>query len=221
MGYTVEIFTDDKAVHEIDTKAAEIGIDIVAKQSGVYPDDILTGNDIKITTKQSNEIWSKRIKWPTKLDADINIILTDRRLSSKATTTPENDMYGIAHHVGMARIAIVNTLQVEAVISEVVAHEIGHLVAVPTGEFNRRAHCPNQNCIMYKNVRTEQVVVPDTSNIYGTLRNLLRIPVMIETTQIHPQKEFCTNCTTILTAQLGKLSTEFAMQTLQNYKPSE
>jgi hypothetical protein len=143
------------------------------------------------------------------------VVLTDRSL---VTGTDLTSKLGVAHISNSARVAIVSTTPPDAVIAETTAHEIGHLIGVPNGYFDK-AHCDYPHCIMHEVVLTRNVQLPDTATLINKVRKHVGLPVMKEEKIYSPQAEFCESCAASVSAQMGKLSTEFAMQTLQNYKP--
>lgn len=205
MGYTVEIFTDDKALADIDYTPALAGVAII----GAYTEraeEITTGNTLKITTKDSKEILTNRIKWSNKLQADVNLVLTDRKLARPGKSDPECYVYGLSRVHGLARCAIVNTNKPDTVITEVVAHEIGHLLEVPKGSFDRKAHCDDPLCIMSSAITMKSVDVVDTSNIYTYARSLLGVPVKRSVQEYDPQTSFCERCSKMLQEQMTKIS---------------
>jgi hypothetical protein len=204
MGYTVEIFIDDKS-EEIDITPALAGVALI----GAYTEraeGIVTGNTLKITTKDSKEILTNRIKWSNKLEADVNLVLTNRKISRPGKEAPECYLYGIARVHGLARCAIINANKPDAVVTEVVAHEIGHLLEVPTGTFDRTAHCSDPLCIMSGTVKTKSVDSIVSTNIYTYARKLLGIPVTQIVQEYDPQTSFCANCSQKLQEQMAKLS---------------
>lgn len=205
MSYTVEVFTDDKAIAEIDITPALAGIALVGAYSE-RAEEIRTGNALRISTKDSKEIFTNRIKWSNKLEADLNIVLTDRKLSKSTKDASECHVYGLSRVHGLARCAIVNTNKPDAVVAEVVAHEMGHMLEVPKGVFDRNAHCPDPSCIMNGSIAMKTVESTDTSNIYTFARNLLGFPVTKTTQEYDPQTSFCDDCSTKLQEQVAKIS---------------
>ncbi|HEV7952090.1 MAG TPA: hypothetical protein VGO98_01830 [Candidatus Saccharimonadales bacterium] len=154
---TVEIFRDaDRSNLSLDV--AEPGIDEVRR--------IIAGIEIvratrllRITRPDQHMIKSDRMRWP-KLDADFNIILTDRPLVTGSGIRE----YGHAEtHRGSTNlgIAIIDTATPDYPVS-IVAHEFGHLFDVKkTGEtWDGRHHCRDEDCFM-QIYPSETKIVPE------------------------------------------------------------
>ena len=146
---SVEIFRD-KDRKEISVDSAEMGIDHLSRVArGI--EIVRTTRLLRITNNTNTAaevINTANIDWPSNLSADLNIVLTDRRLHSDGSAR-----LGVAHPtsgIGGKKVAVVDVFSSPQP-ALTVLHESGHLLnAKASGEkWDGEAHCTDPDCVMY------------------------------------------------------------------------
>lgn len=115
-------------------------------------------------------------------DVAMRLVITDRPVEVEGT---ENAIgFSLINNEATSGIAVISThKQPHSRISRIVAHEIGHLLALgdqidESGELREPIHCPDTTCLMATNIMTRSVI--DRYREFTVSQN----------------REYCTPCST-------------------------
>lgn len=152
---TAKVYIDN-ATPNIDPQPAFQSFDLIAEHAPLVPMDEVSR--LTVAPAHTEYLTVDQQEWP-RVEADINIILTERDLVLSKQVTPTGRLRQRGHikgnsydyYVGYSlveakrRMAFVQTANISC--PEITAaHEIGHMIGVLEGD--ELAHCLDQSCIM-------------------------------------------------------------------------